>query len=310
MIVKNTFSIGIIPDFSPVCKQKGGRLAHSRPNCYNGENTLREVDLAMKYGFIGTGNMGGALAQAVCRVIPPEEVLLCNRTEEKALRLARALGCHTGSAADAARCRYVFLGVKPQGMADLLTELRPILAENREAVLVSMAAGISMAQLCQLAGREVPVMRLMPNTPVACGQGIVLWCGNALLSAEDRAALTSSLAGAGLVEELREELMDAGSALCGCSPAFTDLYLESLADGAVACGIPHAQALRLAAAAVQGAAALALESGEHPAVLKNRVCSPAGSTIQGVRTLEARGFRSAVFEALLAAAGASGSLGK
>lgn len=264
----------------------------------------------MKYGFIGTGNMGGALAQAVCRAVPPEEVLLCNRTEEKALRLARALGCHTGTKEAAARCRYVFLGIKPQGMADLLTELRPILAENREAVLVSMAAGITMAQLCQLAGREVPVMRLMPNTPVACGQGIVLWCGNALLSAEDRAALTSALAGAGLVEELREELMDAGSALCGCSPAFTDLYLESLADGAVACGIPHAQALRLAAAAVQGAAALALESGEHPAVLKNRVCSPAGSTIQGVRTLEARGFRSAVFEALLTAAGASGSLGK
>lgn len=310
MIVENTFSIGIIPDFSPVCKQKGGRLAHSRPNCYNGENTLREVDLAMKYGFIGTGNMGGALAQAVCRVIPPEEVLLCNRTEEKALRLARALGCHAGSAADAARCRYVFLGVKPQGMAELLAGLRPVLEENREVVLVSMAAGISMAQLCQLAGREVPVMRLMPNTPVACGQGVVLWCGNALLSAEDRAALTSALAGAGLVEELREELMDAGSALCGCSPAFTDLYLESLADGAVACGIPHAQALRLAAAAVQGAAALALESGEHPAVLKNRVCSPAGSTIHGVRTLEARGFRSAVFEALLTAAGASGSLGK
>lgn len=310
MIVKNTFSIGIIPDFSPVCKQKGGRLAHFRPNCYNGENTLREVDLAMEYGFIGTGNMGGALAQAVCRVIPPEEVLLCNRTEEKALRLARALGCHTGTKEAAARCRYVFLGVKPQGMAELLAGLRPVLEENREVVLVSMAAGISMAQLCQLAGREVPVMRLMPNTPVACGQGVVLWCGNALLSAEDRAALTTALAGAGLVEELREELMDAGSALCGCSPAFTDLYLESLADGAVACGIPHAQALRLAAAAVQGAAALALEGGEHPAVLKNRVCSPAGSTIQGVRTLEARGFRSAVFEALLTAAGASGSLGK
>ena len=310
MFGKNTFNIGIIPDFSPVCKQKGGRLAHFPANCYNGENTLREVDLAMKYGFIGTGNMGGALAQAVCRAVPPEEVLLCNRTEEKALRLARALGCHTGTAEAAARCRYVFLGVKPQGMAELLAGLRPVLEENREVVLVSMAAGISMAQLCQLAGREVPVMRLMPNTPVACGQGVVLWCGNALLSAEDRAALTSVLAGAGLVEELREELMDAGSALCGCSPAFTDLYLESLADGAVACGIPHAQALRLAAAAVQGAAALALESGEHPAVLKNRVCSPAGSTIQGVRTLEARGFRSAVFEALLAAAGASGSLGK
>lgn len=310
MFGKNTFNIGIIPDFSPVCKQKGGRLAHFPANCYNGENTLREVDLAMKYGFIGTGNMGAALAQAVCRAVPPEEVLLCNRTEEKALRLARALGCHTGTKEAAARCRYVFLGVKPQGMAELLAGLRPVLEENREVVLVSMAAGISMAQLCQLAGREVPVMRLMPNTPVACGQGVVLWCGNALLSAEDRAALTTALAGAGLVEELREELMDAGSALCGCSPAFTDLYLESLADGAVACGIPHAQALRLAAAAVQGAAALALEGGEHPAVLKNRVCSPAGSTIQGVRTLEARGFRSAVFEALLTAAGASGSLGK
>ncbi len=261
------------------------------------------------FGIIGVGNMGGPVAKALCLGAGAKQVFVSNRTPEKARALAEELGCHVTDNCGAARCRYLFLGVKPQGMEALLQELQPVLRDVRP-VLISMAAGLSCERITEMAGCELPVMRIMPNTPVAYGCGVVMYCKNHLLSAEDEAALVKALAPAGTVDPLEEKLMDAGSALCGCSPAFTDLYIEALADGAVACGIPRAKALKYAAAAVAGAGRLALESGSHPGALKDAVCSPGGSTIQGVRTLERHGFRSAVIEAVIAATDANGALGK
>ncbi len=261
------------------------------------------------FGMIGVGNMGGPVARAVCKGAGADKVFLANRTPEKAEKLAQELGCKVCDNKQATTCRYVFLGVKPQGMKALLEELRPFL-QTHKPVLVSMAAGVSLAQLEEWAGGGLAVMRIMPNTPVAIGRGVVLYCTNDKLTAEDEQVLVQALSPAGLVDPLEEKLMDAGSALCGCSPAFTDLYLEGLADGAVACGIPRAKALKYAAAAVAGAAGLALESGSHPGVLKDAVCSPGGSTIQGVRALENRAFRGAVMEAVIAATDANGNLVK
>ena len=262
------------------------------------------------FGFIGVGNMGAAVAAAVCKSVGGDRLLVCNRSPEKAQAAARRLNCRVTDAKTAAEtCRFLFLGVKPQGMEALLTDLRPVLQEKKP-VLVSMAAGLTAARIEEMAGGGLPVMRIMPNTPVSLGCGIIMYCKNALLSSEDEQTLVSALSPAGIVDPLEEHLMDAGSALCGCSPAFTDLYMEALADGAVACGIPRAKALKYAAAAVAGAARLALESGDHPGVLKDAVCSPGGSTIQGVRALENRAFRGAVMEAVITAAGASGDLGK
>ncbi|MBQ4577439.1 MAG: pyrroline-5-carboxylate reductase [Clostridia bacterium] len=262
------------------------------------------------FGFIGVGNMGSAVAAAVCKRVGGHRMLVCNRSPEKAQALAGQLGCAvTDAKGAAASCRYLFLGVKPQGMEALLTELRPVLQEKKP-VLVSMAAGLTAAQIEEMAGGGLPVMRIMPNTPVALGCGIIMYCKNALLTDGDERALVEALSPAGIVDPLEEHLMDAGSALCGCSPAFTDLYMEALADGAVACGIPRSKALKYAAAAVAGAARLALETGDHPGALKDAVCSPGGSTIQGVRALENRAFRGAVMEAVITAAGASGNLGK
>ena len=262
------------------------------------------------FGFIGVGNMGSAVAAAVCKSVGGHRVLVCNRSPEKAQAVAGRLNCGVTDARTAAQtCRFLFLGVKPQGMEALLRELRPVLQEAKP-VLVSMAAGLTTAQIEELAGGNLPVMRIMPNTPVALGCGIIMYCKNALLTAEAEQTLVAALSPAGMVDPLEERLMDAGSALCGCSPAFTDLYMEALADGAVACGIPRAKALKYAAAAVAGAAQLALETGNHPGVLKDAVCSPGGSTIQGVRALENRAFRGAVMEAVITAAGASGDLGK
>ena len=266
--------------------------------------------MAYRFGFIGTGNMGGAVAKAVCRSVGGGNILLCNRSPEKVRTLAEALGCAVGDAQQVVReCDVVFLGVKPQGMSALLEELRPMLQQHKP-VLVSMAAGLTTAQIEDFAGGGLPVMRIMPNTPVGIGCGVIMYCKNALLTSEQERLLVEALSPAGIVDPLEEHLMDAGSALCGCSPAFTDLYMEALADGAVACGIPRAKALKYAAAAVAGAAQLALESGQHPGALKDAVCSPGGSTIQGVRMLENRAFRGAVMEAVITAAGASGNLGK
>ncbi len=262
------------------------------------------------FGFIGVGNMGGAVAAAVCKSVGADKVLLCNRTAAKAETLAQAMGCRVAdNQTAAATCRYLFLGVKPQNMGDLLAQLRPVLQEKKP-VLVSMAAGLTAKQIEEMAGGEIAVLRIMPNTPVAIGCGVIMYCKNDLLTEADEQTLVQALSPAGIVDPLEERLMDAGSALCGCSPAFTDLYLEAMADGAVACGIPRAKALKYAAAAVAGAARLALETGKHPGALKDAVCSPGGSTIQGVRTLENRAFRGAVMEAVITAAGASGDLGK
>lgn len=256
-----------------------------------------------EFGFIGTGSMGGALAAAVCAGAGAERVLLANRTPEKARKLAGQLKCAVGDNEMAAReAKFLFLGVKPQMMAGMLTGIAPVLAEREgNVILVSMAAGLSMERISAMAGGTFPVVRLMPNTPAAVGQGVILYDCNGLVSEADRERLTGAMATAGLVERIAEPQIDAASAVSGCGPAFCDLFLEALADGAVACGLPRGTAMRCAAQMMLGTAKLALESGQHPGVLKDAVCSPGGSTIQGVRALEANGFRGGVMEAVIAA---------
>lgn len=255
------------------------------------------------FGFIGTGNMGGALARAVRRTVPGEAVLLANRTAEKAAALAAELGCRTADNRTAAETAdLLFLGVKPQMMGDLLAELAPVLAARTAPfTLVSMAAGLSIARIQEMAGGAYPVIRIMPNTPVSVGEGMILYACGEGVSAHAEAAFLNALSGAGRLSPLPEDKMDAGSAVSGCGPAFADLFLEALADGGVACGLPRAAALEYAAQMLLGSAKLVLESGQHPGVLKDAVCSPGGTTIQGVRTLELAGFRSAVMEAVIAA---------
>ncbi len=254
------------------------------------------------FGFIGCGNMGSALARAVGRAIPGQRLLLSNRSPEKARALAEDLGAAVGSNAQlAAESDYLFLGVKPQMMAELLAELRPaLLRREQPCTLVTMAAGISIAQLRDMAGGAYPVIRIMPNTPCAIGQGMLL-CTADGLSPDRLASFSAALAAAGRLDWLEETLMDAGSAVSGCGPAFVYLFAEALADGGVACGLPRRRARTYAAQTLLGAAALLLETGDTPGSLKDAVCSPGGTTIQGVRVLEQAGFRSAAVEAVIAA---------
>ena len=267
----------------------------------------------MRYGFIGCGNMGGAVARAVCRGVGPENVVLANRTPAKAEALAEALGCRAATNDVVAQdCDVIFLGVKPQMMADMLDELTPTLearAESRPFVLVTMAAGLSMQQIRQMAGSGYPIIRMMPNTPVALGDGMIQYCSDDV-EPEKMAEWLTAMAPAGRLDAVPESLIDAASAVSGCGPAWAYQFIEALADGGVACGLPRAKAQEYAAQMVLGSAKLVLESGQHPGALKDAVCSPGGSTIQGVRVLEEKGLRGAVMDAVIASYNKTKEMGK
>ena len=265
-----------------------------------------------RFGFIGTGNMGGALARAARKALPGKAIVLANRTRAKAEALAAELGCAVAdNETVAAESEYIFLGVKPQMMADMLAGIAPALAARRDRfVLVSMAAGLTMDRIREMAGGDYPVLRIMPNTPAAIGCGMILYAADGSISAEEKDAFVAALAGAGRFDELPENLIDAGSAVSGCGPAFAYMFIEALADGGVAVGLPRAKAQEYAAQMLLGAARLTLESGQHPGALKDAVCSPGGSTIIGVKALEDGGFRSAAFNAVIEACRRTKELGK
>lgn len=257
----------------------------------------------MVFGFIGVGNMGGALAQAARRRLDGDRIVLSSHNPGKAGYLARKLEARTAdNAAVAGEADYLFLGVKPLMMETVLAEIAPVLA-GREGrfVLVSMAAGLSIADIRRMAGGEYPVIRIMPNMPVGIGQGAVLYTLGPGVTEEEKTAFLDAMGEAGEFTAVPERLIDAGSAVAGCGPAFAALFIEALADGGVACGLPRDKALAYAAQMLEGAARMVLESGRHPGALKDAVCSPGGTTIQGVRTLEEQGFRAAAMDAVIAA---------
>jgi len=261
----------------------------------------------MKYGFIGCGNMGGALARALAKVTT--DFAITDRSG-RAIALAAEIPCGYLSAAEIAeQCDRIFLGVKPHMMKEVLAPLQPILQEKKP-LLITMAAGLTTAQIAEFAGCELPVIRIMPNTPVSIGKGVIQYCTNDLVSREDLKDFLSDMRFSGKLDALDEKLIDAGSAISGSGPAFVYLFIEALADGAVACGIPRAKALEYAAATVIGAGELVLSSGQHPGALKDAVCSPGGSTIAGIRALENQGFRAAAMEAVIATYNRNKELGK
>ena len=252
-------------------------------------------------GFIGTGNMGGALARAAAKQ-EANRVLLTNRTQAKAEALAAEIGAEAGDPASViAAADYLFLGVKPQMLPGLAETIAPLLKARQDRfVLVTMAAGTAIEKLLGLLGGEWPVIRIMPNTPASIGQGMILYTCGAGVTAEEEQCFLAAMAHAGRFLKLEERLIDAGSAVSGSGPAFAALMIEALADGGVACGLPRKQAVEMAAQMLLGSAALVLESGKHPGELKDAVCSPGGTTIQGVRVLEERGFRAALIDAVIA----------
>ena len=262
-------------------------------------------------GFIGTGNMGGALARAAVKNVDPAQILLSNRHPEKADVLGAELGCTvTPVETVAGSCKYIFLGVKPQMMKDLMKQIVPVLRQRKDRfILVSMAAGITAERIQQFTNGDYPVLRICPNTPVGIGKGMTMWCSLDVKPEEEKEFL-AAMAGAGEWDYCPETLMDAAMVAGGCTPAFTYMFIEALADGAVRCGLPRQKAMLYASKAVEGAAALAGQLKEHPGALKDAVCSPGGSTIVGVNTLEEHAFRAGVMDAVYAACQRNKEMGK
>ncbi len=253
-------------------------------------------------GFIGTGNMGSILARAAVQGMPEAAYFFANHTPARAEALAAELGTGTVTTnrAIAASCTMIVLGVKPQVLPQVFEEIRGNLQVREDRfVLVSMAAGISCARIQELAGMSCPVIRIMPNTPCSVGAGVVQVCGKDVRQ-EELDEFCIGMKAAGMLDQVPEGFIDAACALSGCGPAFVSVFIDALADGAVACGLPRSKALAYAAQTVEGTARLVLESSKHPGVLKDEVTSPGGTAAQGLRALENHGFRAATLEAVIA----------
>ncbi len=253
-----------------------------------------------KFGFIGTGNMGGAIATAVCKKIDAETVVLADKSVEKATALSAKLGCVCGdNTVVAQESEYIVLGVKPQMMAETLNSIKNILStRNDRFVIVTMAAGLDISFYKEVLGTEYPIIRIMPNMPVAVGEGMTVYCTSEGVTEAEKKEFEDAMALSGKIQELPEKLINAASAVSGSGPAFAFMFIESLADSAVKCGLPRDVATLLAAQTVTGSGAMVLESDRHPGELKDAVCSPGGTTIEGVHALEQAGFRGAVMNAV------------
>lgn len=254
------------------------------------------------YGFIGTGNMGSALAKAVAKATDPSNIFLANRTRSKAEKIAAEIGCKVCDNDDVCWNDYIFLGVKPNMVEGVINSISDDLLErNTPAVLISMAAAVKIETIEGYMNAPYPIVRIMPNTPVAFGEGVILYSANKNVSESALNELVSVLSYAGKCIKIEEKLMDAATAVSGCGPAYAQMFMEALADGGVACGLPRSVAYELSARMVLGSAKMLLESGKTPGQLKDEVCSPGGTTIEGVRTLEEAGFRGAAMDAVIAA---------
>ena len=261
----------------------------------------------MKIGFIGAGNMGSALAKAAAR---NAEIYIYDIDTEKAEALAKSIEGKLSTVSEmTAVCDYLFIAVKPNFVKDVMASVGA--AEIKCGLtLVSMAAGVSLNSLDAMTNKDIPVIRIMPNTPVAVGKGVVLTAGNAFVSDEKLLEFKSVMSAAGDIEIIDEALIDAGTALSGCSPAFVYMFIDALACGANEAGLEKSEALKFAAKTLIGAATLLLESGKAPEELRDAVCSKGGSTIEGVKSLFANGFDETVKCAVLASYKRTLELGK
>ena len=254
----------------------------------------------MKIGFIGLGNMATAMIGGILQkgIFQPEEVIGSNRSKDGLEKAKKAFGITAVSTNRevAEKADIVVLSVKPQFYPLVIEEIKDIISEKQ--IVVSIAPGKTLQWLHDLFGKEIKIVRCMPNTPALVGEGCTGVCHNDLVTGEEMNQVLHILSGFGIASLVEEHMMDAVVGVSGSSPAYVFMFIEAMADEAVAAGMPRKQAYEFAAQAVLGSAKMVLETGKHPGELKDMVCSPGGTTIQAVRVLEERGFRSAVIEAM------------
>lgn len=253
----------------------------------------------MKLGFIGTGNMASAIMGGVINneIVPANEIIGADLFAPGRERVKEQFGIAvTASNKEVVeKAEVIILSVKPQFYADVISEVKDIIKD--EQIVITIAPGKTLAWLAEQFGKDVKIVRTMPNTPAMVGEGMTAACPNEHMTEDEIAYVKTILGSFSKVEVVPERLMDVVTAVSGSSPAYVYMFIEALADAAVLGGMPRPQAYKFAAQAVLGSAKMVLETGKHPGELKDMVCSPAGTTIGAVRVLEEKGFRSAVIEA-------------
>lgn len=254
----------------------------------------------MKLGFIGTGNMAGAIMGGIIKneIFKPEEIIGSDISEAGRKKVQETYGIQVteDNKKAASEAEVLVLSVKPQYYAETIAQIKDCIRE--EQLVITIAPGKTLSWLEEQFGKPVKIVRTMPNTPALVGEGMTAACVNGYVTEEEKEYALKILSSFGKVEVVPEHLIDAVVAVSGSAPAYVFLFIEAMADAAVAEGMPRAQAYQFAAQAVYGSAKMVLETGKHPGELKDMVCSPAGTTIEAVAVLEERGLRSAVIEAM------------
>ncbi len=257
----------------------------------------------MKVGFIGAGNMAKAMIGGMLQkqLLQKEEIIASSATQGTADKVAGQFGIKTTlDNREVAKADIVIIAVKPIYCEKVINEIKDEITEKQ--IVVTIVAGRSLAWLRETFGKPVKLIRTMPNTPALVGEAVTALCPGELVSSEETERVCALFRGFGKAEVIEERLMDAVVAVSGSSPAYVFMFIEAMADAAVAEGMPRAQAYQFAAQSVLGSAKMVLETGKHPGELKDMVCSPAGTTIAGVCKLEEKGFRSSIMECMKACA--------
>ena len=277
-----------------------GNLGKEEP--VGNEKTGRRDSNVAEIGFIGLGNMAKAIIGGMLQkeIVQPDQIIGNAKTAATKEKMAAdyGIGIRESNAAVAAEVRTLILAVKPQFLGAVIDEIRDVVTEDQ--LIISIAAGKSLAWLSERFGKALKLICCMPNTPALVGEGCTGVCVNDRVSEAETAYCLRLMESFGRATLVEERLISAVSLVSGSSPAYVFMFIEALADGAVMAGMPRKQAYKFAAQAVLGSAKLMLETGMHPGELKDMVCSPGGTTIEGVKVLETYGFRGAVMDAMAA----------
>ncbi|PLX86631.1 MAG: pyrroline-5-carboxylate reductase [Desulfuromonas sp.] len=269
------------------------------------------MDNIGKIGFVGGGNMAEAILKGLLKgTLPVSRVMVADPSDERRHLLKERYGVEAviDNREAVKACDLVVLAVKPQLVGEVLSGLAKAFSGSK--LLISILAGVSTASLEEAFDGSPRVIRAMPNIPALVGEGATAVCPGRYASTDDLLTARHLFEAVGTVEAVGEQQMDAVTGVSGSGPAYVFTVIEALADGGVQEGLPRDAALALAVQTVLGAAHLVRESGEHPAVLRDRVCSPGGTTIAAVKVLEEKGLRSALMDAVSGAARRSRELGE
>ena len=254
----------------------------------------------MKLGFIGTGNMAGAIMGGIIKneIFRPEEIIGADISAAGRGKVSELYGIRTtdDNKKAAAESEVLVLSVKPQYYAEAIAEIRDCIPENQ--VIITIAPGKTLAWLEEQFGKPVKIVRTMPNTPALVGEGMTAACVNQYVTEEEKEYALKILRSFGKVELVPESMIDAVVAVSGSSPAYVFMLIEAMADGGVKQGLPRATAYRLAAQTCLGTAKMILDKNIHPGQLKDMVTSPGGTTIEGCEALERGGMRAAVIDCI------------